>query len=104
MVHPVCPPGELGIRVLFGTFGRIAQSWEVNEVVAEGDTVVIRATCTVEQDRFLGIPAAGIQQVFTATFTHHVVNGHIDRTYRNADDLGRLLRLGAVPTLPPATV
>ena len=91
---PGLPPGETGVRQLFASFGRIEQSWDIAEVIAEGETVVVRGTCTVEQDCFLGIDARGRRQVFTATFTHHVRNGLIERTYRNADDLGRLLQLG----------
>ena len=97
---PGLPPGEAGIRTLFASFGRIVQHWDIADVVAEGDAVVVRGTCTVEQDHFLGIYARGRQQVFTATFTHHVADGLIDRTHRNADDLGRLLQLGA--TFQPA--
>ena len=92
---PGLPPGETGVRQLFASFGHIEQSWDIAEVIAEGETVVVRGTCTVEQDCFLGIDARGRRQVFTATFTHHVRNGLIDRTHRNADDLGRLLQLGA---------
>ena len=33
--------------------------------------------------------------MFTATFTHHFLHGRIDRTFRTADDPGRLLQLGA---------
>ena len=97
---PGLPPGERGIRTLFATFGRIEQHWDIDDVVAEGGTVVVRATCTVEQDEFLGIPAAGKRQVFTATFTHYLVDGRIDRTHRNGDDLGRLLQLGATLLAP----
>lgn len=99
---PGLPAGEAGIRLLFGSFGRIEQSWEINDVIADGATVVVRGTCTVEQDSFLGIPAAGRQQVFTATFTHYFEAGKINRTYRNADDLGRLLQLGATLAPPVA--
>ena len=34
-------------------------------------------------------------QVFTATFVLRIVDGLVAQTWRNADDLGRLLRLGA---------
>ena len=92
---PDLPAGEAGVRQLFDSFGRIQQKWAVDEVIAEGRKVVVRATCTVEQDSFFGVPAVGRQQVFTATFIHDVVDGLITRTRRNADDLGRLLQLGA---------
>jgi len=71
---PGLPPGAAGIRQLFASFGRIQQHWDIAEAVAEGDAVVVRGTCTVEQDHFLGIYARGRQQVFTATFTHHIVD------------------------------
>jgi len=99
---PDLPPGPEGLRRLFATFGRIQQRWTVEDVIAEGDRVVVRATNTCEQDSFFGVPAHGRTQVFTATFTHRISGGRIRQTWRNADDLGRLLRLGAliVPAVP----
>ena len=97
---PALPRGPEGLRTLFATFGTIRQSWVIDDVIAEGDRVVVRATNTCEQDDFLGIPADGITQVFTATFTHRVVGGRIAETWRNADDLGRLLQLGATVVAP----
>jgi ketosteroid isomerase-like protein len=92
---PNLPAGPDGIRTLFGTFGTVEQSWTVDDVIAEGDRVVVRATNVCTQDSFLGVPSYGQQQKFSATFIHHIVNGKIARTWRNADDLGRLLQLGA---------
>lgn len=98
---PGLPPGPEGIRHLFGTFGRIQQTWTIEHVVAEGDKVVVRATNRVEQDSFLGIPGQGRTQTFTAMFLHRIAGGTIVETYRNADDLGRVLQLGA-RIVPPA--
>jgi predicted SnoaL-like aldol condensation-catalyzing enzyme len=92
---PNLPPGPEGLRRLFATFGEIEQEWTVEAVVAEGDLVVVRATNTCTQDSFFGVPSAGRQQVFTAMFMHRIQDGLIHETWRNADDLGRLLRLGA---------
>jgi hypothetical protein len=47
------------------------------------------------QDSFLGIPARGRTQTFTATFILRIGGGKVLETWRNADDLGRLLQLGA---------
>ena len=91
---PGLPSGPAGMRHIVGTFGRIEQRWAIDDVIAEGDKVVVRATNTCVQDDFLGIPAHGVTQVFTATFTHQIVAGRIHRTWRNADDLGRLRQLG----------
>ena len=92
---PDLPAGAEGIRVLFGTFGCIEQTWAVEHVIAEGDLVAVRATNTCKQDSFLGVPSRGRTQVFTATFIHRIAGGRIQQTWRNADDLGRLLQLGA---------
>ena len=94
------PRGPEGLRTLFATFGSVRQSWVIDDVIAEGDRVVVRATNTCEQDEFLGIPATGIAQLFTATFTHRMAGGRIAETWRNADDLGRLLQLGATFVAP----
>ncbi|GAA4677286.1 hypothetical protein GCM10023215_07350 [Pseudonocardia yuanmonensis] len=98
---PGLPPGPDGIRALVATFGRIRQTWTVDDVVAEGDRVVVRATNHCEQDEFLGVPAAGIEQVFAATFVFRIVDGRVDRIWRTAQDLQRLLQLGAL-VVPPS--
>jgi ketosteroid isomerase-like protein len=92
---PNLPTGPDGVRALFGSFGHIEQAWTVDDVIAEGDRVVVRATNTCLMESFLGVPANGRTQTFTATFVHRVVDGRIAATWRNADDLGRLLQLGA---------
>jgi SnoaL-like domain len=89
------PPGHEGIRKLFESFGEIKQQWIVNDVIAEENKVVVRATNHCLQQSFLGVPSHGRPQTFTATFIHHIVNGTIQETWRNADDLGRVLQLGA---------
>ncbi len=47
------------------------------------------------QENFLGVPSYGRPQTFTATFIHRIINGKIQETWRNADDLERVLQLGA---------
>jgi hypothetical protein len=89
------PAGPEGMRKLFESFGQIEQEWAIDDVIAEGDKVVVRATNTCKQESFLGVPSYGHPQTFTATFIHRIVDGKIVETYRNADDLGRVLQLGA---------
>jgi predicted SnoaL-like aldol condensation-catalyzing enzyme len=107
---PNLPAGAEGIRTLFATFGPIEQTWIIEHVIAEGDLVAVRATNICKQESFLGIPSHGRTQMFTATFIHRISGGLIQQTWRNADDLGRLLQLGArieppargpSPELPP---
>ncbi|MDG6106289.1 nuclear transport factor 2 family protein [Dactylosporangium aurantiacum] len=91
---PGLAAGPEGLRQLFGTFGRVEQTWTVEQLLAEGDLVAVRAVNTCVQDSFFGVPGHGRVQVFTATFVHRIVGGLIEATWRNADDLGRVLQLG----------
>jgi hypothetical protein len=101
---PAMPAGHEGVRFLFGTFDDIQQRWTVDQIIAEGNKVVIRAMNSCMQNSFFGIPASGKQQVFACTFIFLIVDGLIQETWRNADDLGRLLQIGArlMPPLEPA--
>jgi len=87
--------GPDGLRKLFESFGEIKQAWTVDDIIAEKDKVVVRATNNCLQEHFFDIPSNGRWQKFTATFIHHIRGGKIDETWRNADDLGRVLQLGA---------
>jgi hypothetical protein len=98
---PDLPAGPDGVRALFATFGEINQSWRVDDVLGEGDAVAVRATCRCVQDRFLGVPGAGVEQEFTAMFFFRFAAGRAVATWRNAADLQRLLQLGA-QVVPPA--
>ncbi|BAZ12477.1 hypothetical protein NIES4071_43080 [Calothrix sp. NIES-4071] len=92
---PNLPSGVDGVRQLFQTIGPIKQKWTIEDIIAEGDKVVVRATNTCVQESFFGIPAHGQEQTFTAMFIFWIVDGKIMETWRNADDLGRILQLGA---------
>ena len=98
---PDLPTGPDGIRALFATFGEITQTWQIDDVISEGDKVVVRATNRCVQDSFFGVPASGVEQVFTAMFIFQFADGLAIRTWRNAADLQRLLQLGA-RIVPPA--
>lgn len=98
---PGLASGPDGVRTLMEHLAGVTQRWTIDDVIAENDRVVVRATNNCEQEDFLGVPAAGINQVFTATFTFRIADGLVQEIWRNADDLGRLLQLGAVITGPP---
>ena len=90
------PPGPEGIRELFRQIGTIEQQFTIEDLIAEGDKVVVRATNRCVQESFFGIPSYGRPQTFSAMFIHRIGDdGRIVETWRNADDLGRLLQLGA---------
>jgi hypothetical protein len=92
---PNLPVGPAGVRALLASFGPIMQAWTVDDLIAEGDRVAVRATNTCLQESFLGVPSRGRWQTFTATFVFRIRDGMVLETWRNADDLGRLLQLGA---------
>lgn len=73
------PPGPDGLRELFRTFGPIEQKWTIEDVIAEGDKVAVRATNTCLQENFFGIPGDGRWQTFTATFIHWIAEGRFSR-------------------------
>ena len=83
-----------GVRELFEIIGPITQTWTIEDIIAEGDKVVVRLTNTCVQESFFGIPGRGRRQIFTAMFIHWIVDGKIVETWRNADDLGRVFQLG----------
>jgi predicted ester cyclase len=91
---PNLPHGHDGVRELFKHFGQIEQKWSIEDVIAEEDKVVVRGVNTCVQDSFLGIEAAGVTQRFTAMFIHRIVDGKIDETWRNANDLARVFQVG----------
>jgi ketosteroid isomerase-like protein len=97
---PNLPTGHEGIRVLFEHIGEVDQTWTIEDVIGEGDKVVVRATNTCVQESFFGVPGAGITQVFSATFILQFADGLVINTWRNAADLQRLFQLGA-RILPP---
>jgi predicted ester cyclase len=80
---------------LFASFGRIEQTWSIQDMIAEGDRVAVRAWNSCLQESFLGIPSQGRRQEFSATFIFRIVGGQVHEIWRNADDLGRVLQLGA---------
>lgn len=91
---PNLPRGAAGLHELFRSIGPVQQTWTVEDLIAEGDKVVVRATNRCVQDSFFGIDARGMEQVFSATFIHQIRGGRIVETWRNADDLGRIFQLG----------
>lgn len=92
---PQLPAGAEGVRELFRTIGTIEQKWTVEDLIAEGDKVVVRAINNCVQESFFGVPAAGREQRFSAMFILKIAEGKVLETWRNADDLGRLFQLGA---------
>ena len=72
----------------------------VEDMIAEGDTVVARFTTRgTHQGNLMGIPPTGKQGNGTGIFIDRIVNGKAVEQWFNTDDLGLLQQLGVVPTM-----
>jgi predicted ester cyclase len=72
----------------------------VDEMVAEGDTVAVRATFRgVQSNEFQGIRATGKEVTIGVMLFYRVAGDKIVAHSMNADSLGLLQQLGAVPAL-----
>ena len=70
----------------------------VDEVIAEGDKVVIRVTGRgSHQGEFQGIPATGRQVTATGVGIARVEDGRIVEAWAAYDALGLMQQLGAIP-------
>jgi steroid delta-isomerase-like uncharacterized protein len=70
----------------------------LEDVIAEGDTVVFRHTWRgTHTGNFRGIPPTGKQVSGTAIIITRNVNGKAVELWSNYDDLGLLQQLGVVP-------
>jgi steroid delta-isomerase-like uncharacterized protein len=72
--------------------------WHVEDMLAEGDTVITRWSGTGTQDGDLpGIPAAGRQVFVPGLWWQRIVDGKIVESWQVWDTLGMLQQLGVIP-------
>ena len=75
---------------------------EIQEILAEGDRIVVRTLWTGTQDGpFLGLPASDRKLRFTTADFFRVENGKLAEHWDVVDSLPRAVALGLVP--PPKT-
>ena len=71
---------------------------EVEDMVAEGDKVALRALFSgVHQDEFQGIPATAREVSLPVMLMYRIQDGKIAQFWMSADSLSLLQQLGAVP-------
>jgi predicted ester cyclase len=77
---------------------------EIQEMIAEGDRLVVRTLWTGTQDGpFLGRPASGAKLRFTTADFFRIENGKLAEHWDVVDSLPRAVALGLVPPpKPPA--
>ena len=75
----------------------------LDDQLAEGDKIATRFTVTgTHQAEFTGVPATGKPIKVTAINIHRVADGKLQEGWLNADVLGMLQQLGAIPMLGQA--
>ncbi len=99
---PGMPPGREGVKLFLGmlraAFPNIHET--VEDIIAEGDTVVTRTTWRgTHQGAFLGIAPTGKQVSVTGIAISRVASGKFVEHWQSSDNLGLLQQLGVVPTM-----
>lgn len=70
----------------------------VEDQIAEGDKVVTRWTAHgTHQGEFQGLPPTGTHGAITGITIDRIANGKVVECWTNADDLGLMRLLGAIP-------
>ena len=99
---PVNPlPGLEGVRQVVGMYRGAFPDLHitVEDQVAEGDKVVTRYTTRgTHQGPFMGIPPTGKHITVTGIVITRFANGQEVEEWANADYLGLLQQIGAIPT------
>lgn len=71
------------------------------DLIVEGDKAVVRSIMTgTHQGELMGIPPTGKQVSVPVMLIYRVSGGKIVEFWMNADTLGLLQQLGAIPTAP----
>ena len=79
--------------------------FSIDDLIAEGDRVVVRHRLRgTHQGVFQGIPPTGKPVMMTAIGILRMVNGQIAETWLDADFLGLLQQLGAIPAPEQASM
>ena len=101
---PAAPAGSLPgpeglkrvVRMLQSAFPD--QHTTIEEMIAEGDKVVMRGTLSgTHRGDFLGIPPTGKHFKMTQIHILRLVDGKVTDHWVNRDDLGMMQQLGVIP-------
>lgn len=98
------PQGLAGVKAVRSAFsvGFPSLAMAVDDLVAEGDTVVVRWTVTgVHEGEFQGLPPTHRAIEFGGTTHVRVVDGKVVEGWQHMDLLKGMQQLGIVPAGPP---
>ncbi len=97
---PGLPPGTTGLRTFYEGMLTAFQNGRLtlDDVIAEGDRVGARYTLTASHDGgFLGVPRTGRTVTLTGITMLRFADGACVERWQQADMLGLLQQIGAVP-------
>ena len=95
-------PGEMKDTVKMVTAGFPDNRHEVEEIIAEGNTVAARVTLTgTHEGEFLGVPPTGKKIEVTEIHIYKLEDGKAVEHRVGRDDLGALSQLGVIPDSVP---
>lgn len=101
-------PQPFGPEEMKGTVRMVSAAFpdnrhEVEEIIAEGDTVVLRCTLTgTHLGAFMGIPSSGKEIAVTEIHVYRMEDGKVVEHRVGRDDLGALRQLGVIADAIPA--
>lgn len=73
-------------------------SMKIEDMIAQDDKVAVRLTAhATHQGDFMGLPATGKAYTISETHIFHMRDGKIAEHWRDADMLGLMQQLGALP-------
>ena len=95
------PPGRDSLKA---AQQRVSQglsdvSMRIEDVIAEGDRVAVRLTAHGRHEGdFMGMPASGKEYTISEIHIFRIVDGKVAEHWRDADMLGQMRQLGALPS------
>jgi steroid delta-isomerase-like uncharacterized protein len=98
--YPGAPAGPEGMRQAAAMFRQALPDWhsQVDQLIAEGDTVVERFTASgTHTGELMGVPGAGHTLVLTGIQIFRIHNDKIVERWSQLDQIGLLRQLGQIP-------
>jgi steroid delta-isomerase-like uncharacterized protein len=98
--YPGAPAGPEGMRQAAAMFRQALPDWhsQVDQLIAEGDTVVERFTASgTHTGELMGVPGTGHTLVLTGIQIFRIHNDKIVERWSQLDQIGLLRQLGQIP-------
>ena len=81
--------------------GLAGVSMKIEDMISEDDKVAVRLTAHARHEGdFMGLPASGKEYTISETHIFHMRDGKVAEHWRDADMLGLMRQLGALPQPP----